>query len=323
MQNINLYATVYNNVTTIEESIKSIFDSSYEITIVDNYSNDGTWEKLNYIKKDYNLKLYQYKSSRGKGRDYALKHTTEGSYTAYFDLDNYYNSNFHKLLNYGYSQGKKTIASLYSLMILRDPLLGKGGWRNLYTAEDSEIFARIKSDYYVPAIPFINGYPSENNSESRYAKHFKYYVRRIRLGVDLIRGEGFTLDDTFNYFKFYYKANPFFTRLALSSIFTVGKFKKIYKYDKNVNNSILENRQFLDSFLDTKEVGILDDYFCFPLERWAKELESSVELLLHKLNINFIKYIDNVGTLIFVKNEEGLKNFLKTRHSQNFTLKKL
>ena len=125
------------------------------------------------------------------------------------------NSNFHKLLNYGYSQGKKTIASLYSLMILRDPLLGKGGWRNLYTAEDSEIFARIKSDYYVPAIPFINGYPSENNSESRYAKHFKYYVRRIRLGVDLIRGEGFTLDDTFNYFKFYYKANPFFYKTCI------------------------------------------------------------------------------------------------------------
>ena len=194
MRNINLYGTVYNNVNTVEASIKSVFNPSYEITITDNYSNDGTWEKLNEIKKDYNLKLYQYKASMGKGRDYALKHTIEGSYTAYFDLDNYYNSNFHKLLEYGYSNGKKTVSSLYSLMMLREPLIRKGGWKNLNTADDAEIFARIKSDYYVPTIPFMNGYVTNKDTNLRYATRFNYHIRRMKFGIDLIRGEGFTFE---------------------------------------------------------------------------------------------------------------------------------
>jgi len=41
-----LYATVFNNTDTLEETIKSIWRPNYAIVITDNYSLDGTLEKL-------------------------------------------------------------------------------------------------------------------------------------------------------------------------------------------------------------------------------------------------------------------------------------
>jgi glycosyltransferase involved in cell wall biosynthesis len=46
------YGTVYNNVNTVEKRIESIWRPEYEIVIVDNYSSDGTWEKLIELRKN-------------------------------------------------------------------------------------------------------------------------------------------------------------------------------------------------------------------------------------------------------------------------------
>lgn len=100
MVSICVYGTVFNNVNTVEDSIKSVWSPDYDIVIVDNYSKDGTWEKLQELKKEYNLKLLRLKSSRGKGRAYALEQCPENSITAYFDLDTYYNQNFHKIIKW-------------------------------------------------------------------------------------------------------------------------------------------------------------------------------------------------------------------------------
>ena len=64
--NYCIYATVFNNVSTLEESVKSVWRSDSTIVITDNYSTDGTWERLQGLKKDYNLILYRLKSTRGK-----------------------------------------------------------------------------------------------------------------------------------------------------------------------------------------------------------------------------------------------------------------
>jgi len=56
---ICLYATVFNNFNTIDESIKSVWRPGATIVITDNYSTDGTWEKLQELKKEYNLLLYR------------------------------------------------------------------------------------------------------------------------------------------------------------------------------------------------------------------------------------------------------------------------
>jgi len=52
---ICVYGTVYNNASYVEESIKSIYRPEYHVVIVDNYSTDGTWEKLLELRKGYNL----------------------------------------------------------------------------------------------------------------------------------------------------------------------------------------------------------------------------------------------------------------------------
>ncbi|MEW9492195.1 MAG: hypothetical protein TQ35_0008370 [Candidatus Aramenus sulfurataquae] len=82
---------MYNNAFSVEESVRLFFDPSYFIVITDSYSTDGTWEKLQEIRKEYNLTLLRLKSTRGKGRGYTLKYCPENSLTAYVDLDIIYN----------------------------------------------------------------------------------------------------------------------------------------------------------------------------------------------------------------------------------------
>ena len=63
---ISIYTTVFNNANIVEKSIDSIisqlygFDRKFELVIVDNYSTDGTYEKLLKLqKKHQNIKIIQ------------------------------------------------------------------------------------------------------------------------------------------------------------------------------------------------------------------------------------------------------------------------
>ncbi len=57
------YSSQYYN--RVEESIKSVFKPNYNIVIVDSYSNDGTWEKLQEL-KGVQLDLIQAKVNYGE-----------------------------------------------------------------------------------------------------------------------------------------------------------------------------------------------------------------------------------------------------------------
>ena len=57
---------VWNNVSTIERTIKSVLDqkfTNFEYIIVDGESNDGTLEIINKYKNDLRLKLISEKDS--------------------------------------------------------------------------------------------------------------------------------------------------------------------------------------------------------------------------------------------------------------------
>jgi glycosyltransferase involved in cell wall biosynthesis len=136
---ICIYGTVYNNAFSVEESVRSFFDPSYFIVITDSYSTDGTWEKLQEIRKEYNLTLLRLKSTRGKGRDYALKHCPENSLTAYVDLDTIYNQNFHKLLKEEID-GTFIISEPYSFIGKKGKI---GHWADLNYGEDIEFLSRL------------------------------------------------------------------------------------------------------------------------------------------------------------------------------------
>ena len=170
-----LYATVFNNVTTLEDAIKSVWRPNYTIVITDNYSFDGTWEKLQELRKDYNLLLYRLKSSRGKGRDYSLRHCPDNSKTAYFDLDARYNENFHKIIEW--TSNDKRVFTHSTFVARKDVILNKGGWRDLNYGEDFELFVRAGFDYFIPVINSVNLYVSQKR-EKRYVKNkIGYYYR--------------------------------------------------------------------------------------------------------------------------------------------------
>ena len=67
---ISVLILVYNEVKTIERDIISIKKNlknyvNYQLIVVQDGSTDGTYEKLNFLKKRYNLSLNSVKKRRG------------------------------------------------------------------------------------------------------------------------------------------------------------------------------------------------------------------------------------------------------------------
>ena len=312
-----LYATVFNNVNTIEETIKSIWGPNYTIVITDNFSFDGTWEKLRELRKEYNLLIYRLKSSRGKGRDYSLRHCPEGSKTAYFDLDTRYNESFHKIIEW--SPNDKRVLTYGTFVTRKDIIVNKGGWRDLNYAEDEELFARIGFDYFIPVITGTNLYVGLKR-EKRYVKNkIGYYYRSFKNHVDIIRGRGFNFSETRLTFDY-----PFHLKLGVYLAFFVAKLKGIYRYDKKIPNNLKTLLMRLEKIVNNLELGISDDYFGFllPIDiiKGKNEIISLVEKKLNEKIGSYKKYLcHQVGSIVYVKNKKVLENIINMTPSSNFT----
>ncbi|MEM1698173.1 MAG: glycosyltransferase [Thermofilaceae archaeon] len=191
MANVCIYGTVFNNAPWVEKSIRSVWRPDAEIVVVDSYSTDGTWEKLLELRKDYNLKLYRYKCTRGLGRHIALYKCSEGSTTAYFDLDTVYNEAFHKVVEYGASTGLKILAA-GTFVAKRESIVRRCGWRDLNYGEDVEMVSRVGFNVAIPVIVGRNEYIPALMSmrERRYGS-----LRRVtKASIDLLRGHATSLE---------------------------------------------------------------------------------------------------------------------------------
>lgn len=201
---ISIYGTVYNNDYVIEDSILSLrralpnFEEDYELVIVDNYSTDGTWEKLLKLRRIIkNLRLLRYRCSRGKGRDIALRHTI-GDYVMYVDFDCLFGSELRvivdrlcklcvkgELWNFGFSMRETMVEQL-------------GGWRDLNFGEDWELYRRaimrgIKLRIIAVKSPIRNVRVAKGGfyGERRYARDkVGYVLRRLRNLRDVAIGWG-------------------------------------------------------------------------------------------------------------------------------------
>ncbi|MUN28522.1 glycosyltransferase [Sulfuracidifex metallicus] len=179
MASICVYGTVFNIVNTFEDSVKFVWSPDYDIVIVDNYSKDGTWEKLQELKKEYNLKLLRLKSSRGKGRAYALEQCPENSITAYFDLDVMYNQNYHKVIKSGLKE-LFIVGPVMSYINSKEDILKPGNWRDLNFGEDIEFLSRQNISITFPLIIGKNEDVTTKNlyieREKRYSKFWKIRI---------------------------------------------------------------------------------------------------------------------------------------------------
>ncbi len=206
-----LYGTVLNSSRYVVESVKSFFSPIYEkIVIVDSFSTDGTYEALRGMEKEYNLTVLRLKSTRGMGRDYALKHCPDGSLTAYVDLDVIYNGNLAKLISL---EREKLQASLSqgTFVARKETIQRYGGWRNLYTGEDLELVTRVGIEEYFPLQIGVNA-RVKGYRENRYSKStIRRALRAFNVTVDYLRAS-YNLSDikewrgwwkAFKYLPFY------------------------------------------------------------------------------------------------------------------------
>ncbi|MEM0126311.1 MAG: glycosyltransferase family A protein [Ignisphaera sp.] len=250
-----MYGTVFNNVQYVEESIKSVFNPRYDIVVVDSYSTDGTWEKLLEFRKEYNLTLYRYKSSRGLGRHIALYKCPEGSMTAYFDLDTIYLAAFHRIIEY--AENIDPVYAYGTLVGRREYILSRGGWKDLMVGEDIDFFVRVGFKVSFP-IPLGLNAPAGlklHAREKRYAKGLLEYVKRIVKGhLDYYYSRGYTPPQLF---IFRIKRG-----ILLSPMFTLLYFiKGSNRYFKNFSNEAGFEIMLLSKMRNPREIGIDDALF--------------------------------------------------------------
>ncbi|MCW1297198.1 MAG: glycosyltransferase family 2 protein [Candidatus Rehaiarchaeum fermentans] len=204
---VSIYATVYNNANIVSKSIKSIinqfpdFDKNFEFVIVDNYSNDGTYEiLLKFQKKHPNIKIIRANCTRGGGRAIAVN-KSQGNYLFYVDLDTIYTPVLSKVI-YKMIKEYKTGSLMPYGFCDRKTMNKIGNWNyNLNTGEDWEFSARAISKgvklFDLPAILGLNEVVNSRSRERRYYKNMiSYIIRRYKNLEDTIRGKGFLKIDS-------------------------------------------------------------------------------------------------------------------------------
>jgi glycosyltransferase involved in cell wall biosynthesis len=260
LRKICVYGTVYNNASTVEESIKSVWKPEYEIVIVDNYSTDGTWEKLLGLRKEYNLRAYRYRCSRGLGRNIALHMCPENSITAYFDLDTRYNYAYHKIIEASQAYGSMSAPGL--VVVEKEFAIRRGGWRDLNVGEDSDFAVKIYPKAHVPVIVGENASPGLAPiwREKRYAKTLLKYVKRlVKIHLDS---------------SIAYGLNPYNLLMMGSKRLTIlsplllpyARFMRVRNYYDALPTFSIENLERLSRVIPPREVGIREDLFFLNID---------------------------------------------------------
>ena len=256
---VSICATVYNNKDRVRASLNSVinqfpdFSKNFEFVIVDNFSDDDTYEILKEFASKYkNIRVYRAHCTRGKGRDVALR-KAHGEYIFYVDLDTIYYPTLSKLVYGSLSKYKKwTDSDIITSVIKRSTLIRLGGWRDLQTSEDTELSARaIRQGIKFLLVPVKVGENEAVKKEKfrieRYSKGgYKKFKLLLKIAEDTIRGNGINRVDEIRARKVWYN-------LAFKLIYLKIKLqrKKIYRYCKRYNNSkyIALNMHFVSPIL--------------------------------------------------------------------------
>ena len=312
--NITIYATVYNNFSKVKESLNSIikqfpdFSTSFEFVIVDNYSNDGTWEVLQKFAKKYkNIKLIREHCSRGEGRAIAVN-SIKTDYMFYVDLDTIYLPEFSKIIKYLINNYKTN--SLMPFGFCDKRTMDKiGNWADLLHAEDTEFSARALSKgvkiYDLPVFISKNQIVKGNRDKRYELNKFKLFKRRYIDLNNYIEGRGMTSSREL---KRRYSGLRYFIMLY---ILYKRKFlhQKIRAYSNELSNLdfITKNRVFLNP----TKFGISKRFWIFSFPTKFIKLEYINKSLdkLFEYGFNRIKLLDN-GILV-VYTDKTSKELLK------------
>lgn len=154
MPKYSICITHLNNFGTIAASMTSILnqiDGNFEVVVVDNFSNDGSYAILKRYSSEGRIKLVQTKCSRGRGRQIAFENSTGDYVIANMDLDDIFYPNLKGALRlfHRYADDKlvhlrpEVEGGVQGITFARRELIEElGGWRDLQRYEDNELQAR-------------------------------------------------------------------------------------------------------------------------------------------------------------------------------------
>ncbi len=243
------YATVFNNSSIIEKSLESIdkINTDHKFLIVDNYSNDGTYEILNKLKDTHNIVLERAQCTRGKGRQIAMElakeESKEDDLFMYFDMDTIYYDNYIIAIEKNIKTLKRNCIFLNSLCY-KDANF-KVPWRDLNAGEDSERWAHFISlgyDLVVdnPEIIMWENQDIKGARERRYAIGLSYMKREIKHKTDLLIG--FNVNSFKNLKLFFHRTKVrkrFYVFYSIIFLY-IKLFKKTYNYSGLLNTVYVE-----------------------------------------------------------------------------------
>jgi len=145
----SILITTYNSIASIKQSMESVLnqiDDSFEVIVVDNFSNDGTLEYLRQLADEGKIRLIVKKCNRGEGRQIALKEARGRYVIARVDVDTVHNPVFNEILKL-YIEKEAEIGEFVLnagvLVSTKDFLLKIGGWRPLQWGENYELYKRL------------------------------------------------------------------------------------------------------------------------------------------------------------------------------------
>ncbi|MEM0143736.1 MAG: glycosyltransferase family 2 protein [Candidatus Parvarchaeum sp.] len=287
---ISIFSTVFNNVNIIEKSLNSVidkfpdFNEKFELVIVDNYSTDGTYEKLLELQKKHkNIKIIREKCSRGKGRAIGFSNTT-GKYVISIDCDTIYLKPFKNLV---YSYDKVKDMEIYPCFFMkRKTMEFIGNFKDLNYDEDMELTARaISKGVKVYSIPCIMTHNQiSKGREKRYAKGFGYYLRQYKNFSDSIAGGGLNLTDYIQRYGRYGKSKVFLLYLILRL-----RKLRIFRYSKQYNNRQLV--YFYSNILNPSKFKIDRKYWAGYIYPYGKTTEMIIKTVNDFISIGLNKSI--------------------------------
>ena len=158
---VSLCSTNYNTAPVTRESMDSVLrhiaDLEFEIVVVDNFSEDGSYQALAAYAASVPIRLVQRRCSRGVGRETAFE-LSRGDYVVTFDLDTVYNADWGRLLRWAIrNRIEFGLSSVYSQVYPRSVLKAVGGWRDFQYWEDVDLWVRLANKTLYKTYPMVCG----------------------------------------------------------------------------------------------------------------------------------------------------------------------
>lgn len=247
MPKYSVCMTCFNEVSTVRESLNSLLGQltdDYEVVIVDNFSKDGTYEKLREFEQSHQVKVIRRRCSRGLGRQIAFENASGKYIISNLDLDDVFLPVLEEIVALYHEKANQRVLAIFNSSSLpnlatewvqnvtigpRELIASLGGWRDLNIFEDWDIWSRANRahEYCWTTFKFAPNkvlHPEGKQVVTRLTQRYGRYRDRLRLGLRIFSpGEEITLSQRLAY-----------TAARFSSVFQgvlVGQDPEFNSYD--------------------------------------------------------------------------------------------